>query len=118
MTPQGILHCAVQTVKDSLVALNLTVVTDPRNIRPYSVFVELPTVSAFNYNVGDMTLIVHVLAPPPGNQDASDYLTTIADQILNSEIAVTDLRPGFVSTGGQDLPSYDLTVRVAIERNQ
>jgi len=57
------------------------------------------------------------LAPPPGNQDAGDYLMTIADQIMNSAIAVTDLSPGVVSVGGQDLPTYDLTVRVAIKRN-
>lgn len=117
MTPQGILHCAVQSVKDALVALNLTVVTDPRNIRPYSVFVELPTVTALTYNVGNMEIRLHVLAPPPGNQDASDYLTTIADQIMDSELAVTDLRPGFVSNGGQDLPSYDLTVALSVKRN-
>jgi hypothetical protein len=42
---------------------------------------------------------------------------TIADQIMNSPIAVTDLRPGLVSVGGQDLPSYDLTVAVAVRRN-
>jgi hypothetical protein len=41
---------------------------------------------------------------------------TIADQIMNSAIAVTDLSPGVVSVGGQDLPTYDLTVRVAIKR--
>lgn len=117
MAATGILAQAITTVKNSLTALGLTPVTDPRNIRPYSVFVELPSVSAFNYNVGDITVMLHVLAPPPGNQDASDYLITVADQIMASAIAVTDLRPGFVSTGGQDLPSYDLTVRVAVERN-
>ena len=42
---------------------------------------------------------------------------TIADQIMNSPIAVTDLRPGLVSVGGQDLPSYDLSVAVAVQRN-
>jgi hypothetical protein len=41
---------------------------------------------------------------------------TVADQIMNSSIAVTDLRPGFISTGGQDLPTYDLTVAVAVQR--
>jgi hypothetical protein len=67
--------------------------------------------------VGNITLRLRVLAPPPGNQDAGDYLMQIADQIMNSPIAVTDLRPGLVSIGGQDLPSYDLTVAVAVRRN-
>jgi len=58
-----------------------------------------------------------VLAPPPGNQDAGDYLMTIADQIMNSAIAVTDLRPGLATVGGQDLPTYDLTVAIAVQRS-
>jgi hypothetical protein len=82
-----------------------------------SVLIELPNVTAFTYNVGEISLRLRVLAPPPGNQDAGDYLMQIADQIMNSPIAVTDLRPGLVSVGGQDLPSYDLTVAVAVRRN-
>ena len=32
--------------------------------------------------------------------------------------AVTDLRPGvLIIGGGQELPTYDLTVRVAVRRN-
>jgi hypothetical protein len=58
-----------------------------------------------------------VCAPPPGNQDAGDYLMTVADIIMNSPIAVTDMRPGLLSVGGQDLPTYDLTVAVAVRRN-
>ena len=116
MAATGILGTAVTTVKNSLTALGLQVVTDPRNLRPFSVFVELPTVTAFNYNVGDISIVLHICAPPPGNQDSGDYCMTVADQILNSPIAITDLRPGFVSTGGQDLPTYDLTARVAVQR--
>ena len=109
MAAAGILAVAVNTVKDSLTALGLVPITDPRNARPLSVFIELPTANAFNYNVGDIELRLRVLAPPPGNQDAGDYLMTVADQIMNSAIAVTDLRPGIVNIGGQDLPTYDLT---------
>jgi hypothetical protein len=116
MAASGILVDAVNAVKTALTALGLKPVTDPRNARPLSVFIELPTVSSFTYNVGDITLRCRVLAPPPGNQDAGDYLMTIADQIMNSAIAVTDLSPGVVSVGGQDLPTYDLTVRVAVKR--
>lgn len=117
MAATGILADAVTTVKNALTALGLQVVTDPRNLRPFAVFIELPTVTAFTYNVGDIRIVLHVCAPPPGNQDSGDYLMTTADTIMNSSIAVTDLRPGFVSTGGQDLPTYDLTVAVAVRRN-
>jgi hypothetical protein len=117
MPASGILVDSVNAVKTAMTALGLKPVTDPRNARPMSVFIELPTVSAFTYNVGDITLRLRILAPPPGNQDAGDYLMTIADQIMNSAIAVTDLAPGVVSVGGQDLPTYDLTARVAVRRN-
>jgi hypothetical protein len=117
MPASGILVDAVNAVKTQLTALSLVPITDPRNARPLSVLIELPNVTAFTYNVGEISLRLRILAPPPGNQDAGDYLMTIADQIMNSPIAVTDLRPGLVSIGGQDLPSYDLTVAVAVRRN-
>jgi hypothetical protein len=120
MASSGILWDAVNATKTALVALNLgyEVVTDPRNARPMTFFLELPTVEAFTYNVGDITLRIRVCAPPPGNQDASDWLLTQADAIMNSSIAVTDLRPSvMIISGGQELPTYDLTVRVAVRRN-
>jgi len=114
---QGILVDAVNAVVAELTDLNLVPITDPRNARPLSVLIELPTVTAFTYNVGDIELRLRVLAPPTGNQDAGDYLMTIADQIMNSPISVTDLRPGLASVGGQDLPTYDLTVAIAVKRS-
>ena len=117
MAVSGILYEAVNACKTALTGLGLVPITDPRNVRPLSVLIELPTVSAFTYNVGDIKLRLRIMAPPPGNQDAGDYLMTIADQIMNSAIAVTDLRPGLASVGGQELPTYDLTVAVAVRRN-
>lgn len=117
MAASGIFVTAVNTVKTSLQALNLPVVTDPRNARPGSVLVELPTWDSFTYNVADVRLTVRILAAPPGNQDAADYLMTTADTIMNSPIAVLDGRPGFATYNGQDLPTYDLTVGVAMRRN-
>ena len=117
MVTQGILVDAVNAVVAELTDLNLVPITDPRNARPLSVLIELPTVTAFTYNVGDIELRLRVLAPPTGNQDAGDYLMTIADQIMNSPISVTDLRPGLASVGGQDLPTYDLTVAIAVKRS-
>lgn len=120
MAATGILWDAVSATSSALTALNLgyEVVTDPRNARPMSFFIELPTVEAFTYNVGDITLRIRICAPPPGNQDASNWLLTQADAIMNSSIAVTDLRPSvMIIGGGQELPTYDLTVRVSVRRN-
>lgn len=117
MPASGILVHAVNTLKTSLSGLGLKPVTDPRNARPLSVLIDLPDVDAFNYNVGNMSVRLRILAPPPGNQDAGDYLMTVADQIMSSSIAVTDLRPGLATIGGQELPTYDLTVAIAVHRS-
>ena len=120
MAVSGILWDAVNATKTAITALNTgyEVVTDPRNVRPMTFFIELPTVESCNNKGGDITHRIRICAPPPGNQDASNYLLTLADTIMNSPIAVTDLRPGvLIIGGGQELPTYDLTVRVAVRRN-
>jgi len=117
MPASGILVQAVNAIKTELTTLGLKPVTDPRNARPMSVFIELPIMTSYTYNVGDFRVPVRILAAPPGNQDAGDYLMTTVDQIMNSPIAVVDARPGNANFGGQDIPTYDLTVAVAVRRN-
>jgi hypothetical protein len=64
-----------------------------------------------------MTFTLRVLAAPPGNQDAIDYLYTTIDTIINTTtIDVLDGRPSMTTIGGQEIPSYDLTVAVATQR--
>jgi hypothetical protein len=113
----GILAEARSAIVAQLTTLGLAAVTDPRNIRPRSVLVEAPSFTSFTYNVGDIRFTLRIVAAPPGNQDAEDYLITTADAIMNSPIAVTDGRPTLTDIGGQTLPSYDLTVAVAVKRN-
>ena len=60
---------------------------------------------------------VKVLAAPPGNQDATDYLITTADTIMNSPISLIRGIPGVMIIGGQEVPTYDLTVRVSTARS-
>lgn len=117
MPASGILVDAVSAVKTALTALNLKPVTDPRNARPLTVLIELPTLDVFTYNVGDIRVPIKILAAPPGNQDSGDYLMTTVDKIMNSPIAIVDGRPGMASYGGQDLPTYEMTVAVAVRRN-
>ena len=117
MAATGILYEAVNATKTALTALGLKPVTDPRNARPLSVMIELPTLDAFTYNVGDIRLVIRILAGPPGNQDSGDYLLSVCDQIMNSPIAIVDGRPSLASYGEQMLPCYDMTVAVAVRRN-
>jgi hypothetical protein len=106
MAATGLFAAAYSAVTSALTAGGLVVVTDPRNARPLSVFVELPTAQAFNSNILDVTIVCRILSAPPGNQDAA--LTSLA---------VTDCRPSVALIGDQQIPAYDLTVRVAARRN-
>jgi hypothetical protein len=117
MAASGILVDAVNAIKTALTALGLKPVTDPRNARPMSVFIELPVMTSWTYNVGDFRIPVRILAAPPGNQDSGDYLMTTVDTIMNSPIAIVDGRPSLASYGEQMLPCYDMTVAVAVRRN-
>jgi hypothetical protein len=117
MAATGTLAAAVAAVKTELTALGLVAVTDPRNARPLTCLIELPIGDTFTYNVLTISLRVRILAPPPNNQDASDYLLTTCDTIINSKISVTDFRPGTANYGNQELATYDLTVAVGVRRN-
>lgn len=118
MAASGILAAAYSSVTTALADAGLVVVTDPRNARPMSVFVELPQGSAFNENIVDVTIRLRVLAAPPGNQDASDYLLTVFDTIHQLKtLAVTDFGPSSAAIGEQVIPAFDITVRLSTRRN-
>ena len=118
MAATGIIAEAVSGTGAKLTALGVPWTADPRNARPRSVLIELPAFDSFNYTVGDIRLQLRILAAPPSNTDATDYLITTADTIMASQgMAVTAGRPGYVTISGQDLPTYDLTVAVAVQRN-
>ena len=118
MAASGLFAAAYSNVTTALANAGLVVVTDPRNARPLSVFVELPTASAFNSNILDVTIVCRILSAPPGNQDAADYLLTTADTIhQQTTLAVTDCRPSVALIGDQNIPAFDMTVRVSATRS-
>ena len=117
MAATGIFAEATTAIVNRITALGLKPVTDPRNARPLTVFVELPTFTSFTSNVGDLTFTLRVLAAPPGNQDAGDYLMTTIDTLMaDAGLAVTSGQPTTAVIGSQELPAYDLTVRIASRR--
>jgi hypothetical protein len=117
MSATGIFAEARSSLVTSLQALGLTVVTDIRNARPISVLVDPPTFTCFNSNIAEIEIGVKVLAAPPGNLDSLDYLITTADTIMDSEISLIRGIPGVMNVGGQEVPTYDLTVRVSTQRS-
>jgi hypothetical protein len=111
MTATGIFADAQSTVVTTLTGLGLKVVTDVRNARPLTVLVDPPTFTAFNSNIADIEIELKVLAAPPANQDQIDYLITTADTIMNSALSLIRGIPGVMQIGGQEVPTYDLTVQ-------
>jgi hypothetical protein len=79
--------------------------------------VDPPTFTCFNNNIAEIEFGVKVLAAPPGNSDAVNYLITTADTIMNSGISLIRGIPGVMLIGGQEVPTYDLTVRVGTQRS-
>lgn len=118
MAATGILAAARAQVVAAVTAAGLVPVTDPRNARPLTVFVDLPSAAGFNNNILDITIQLRILAAPPANADAADYLLTAADTLHQSaNLAVIDVQPNSITIGEQIIPTYDLTVRVATRRN-
>jgi hypothetical protein len=113
---EGIFRYSINDVVAVLEALPVTAVTDPRNARPGTVFVELPTFTVFTQHIADVTMTLRVLGAPPGNTDAANWILQTVDLIMDSELAVIDGRPTMASIGQQDLPAYDLTIRLASRR--
>ena len=116
----GIFTDAISTISASLTALGLKPVTDPRNARPLTVFIELPAFQSYGANptskVSDVTITLRVLGAPPSNHDTTDYILGVVDTILGSNIAVTSGQPSIATVGSQDLPCYDLTVKLTATR--
>ena len=115
--PSGIFYDATQDLVATITDLGLVPVTDVRNARPLTVLIDPPSFEAFTYAVGDLTFRLSVLAAPPGNQDAADYLMTTVDALMNSTLPITSGRPNSIEIGAQVIPCYDLTVRIAARRN-
>ncbi len=117
MSATGILAAAYENVCTRLANAGMVVVRDPRNARPMSVFVELPTAPPFNSNIIDVTIVCRILAAGPGDSDAADYLLSQADVIHQNVEGIIDIRPSTAIIGEQQIPAYDLTVRVSTRRN-
>lgn len=112
----GIFTESIDAVSATITALGLKPVTDPRNARPLTVFVELPTFESFNNQTADITIDLRVLGAPPGNSDTTQYILGVVDQLMNSSLAVVSGRPSIAQIGSQELPAYDLTIRIGTSR--
>ena len=99
----------------ALSGAGLTVVTDPRNARPLSVIIDPPTMTRSTASgTGSQVMLEFnciVLAAPPGNLDALNWLSNTVDTITSiTNFAATQATPGVYTVGGQELPCYTVTV--------
>ena len=112
MTAVGPINDVRNALITEIAAAGFVAVTDPRNARPLTIFVELPTIQAVTFKVLDMTWTLRVLGAPPGNQDAIDWLFTTVDTLIQRQkLAIVSAVPSLAQIGTQELPAYDLTSR-------
>ena len=116
MPATGIFADAITKIKDTINDLGLVAVTDPRNARPLTCLIEMPTYTQFTNQVANISVVVHILAGPPSNQDSGDYLMSTLDTLMDSELAITGGSPTLVGIGSQELPAYDITIRIGAKR--
>lgn len=107
---------AITAVSNAVTAAGFRPITDPRNIAPRAVFIELPTFSSFTTNVADITISIKVFAAPPGNTDATDWLISTVDTLLAANLPIVAGQPIIWVVGQQEFPAYDLTVRIGERR--
>lgn len=113
----GVFADAIRAVVDQLEGTGIRPVTDPRRLAPRSVFVQLPTFESVNNNISDVTIRIQVVAAPPGNSEATDWLLAAVDTIMQTGLAITDGEPITLVVGEMELPAYQLTARLSTRRN-
>ena len=113
----GLFTDAYGIIIDALDDAGLPVIDDVRNLRPPSVIVDPPSFTVINNSTVTFDFPVSVVMPPPGNRDALIAAMTLVDQIVEIEgILALSGSSGVYTTGGQELPSYQLTVQITVRR--
>lgn len=112
---KGLLTEALDYLLEQMSDDGIPVVADVRNVQPPCVLVDPPSIIAQSGSLVQADFPVTVLAPPPGNMDAVYRLLDVADRIIATQV-VTGGTAGTYTVGQNDLPSYQLTVRLQLRR--
>lgn len=100
-----------------LVAANLPVITDSRNLRPPAVLIDTPSIRSLSAYAVELTIPVVAVAAPPGNLDALNALIALVDDVLDActtaSASTVTAEPGLYQIGNQELPAYNVRVTVA-----
>jgi hypothetical protein len=93
----------------------LRVVMNPKDINPPCVFLNAPTIDAFNYNIARMEVPVDVITLGPASLDALRDVLAIVAKLMKKNVAMTDARPAVFEVGSQSYASYRVTIPMQVQ---
>lgn len=102
----------LQTLQDA----GIPATDDPRNLSPLGVLLEPPSITLQSSSLAQLDFSATVVAPGPGNKDATVALLRIVDKITALGINVLTASPGTYTVAGNELPAYNLTIRLQLRR--
>jgi hypothetical protein len=79
------------------------------------VFINAPTIDAFNYNIARMEVPVDVITLGPASLDALRDVLAIVAQLMKKNVAMTDARPAIFEVGSQSYASYRVTIPMQVQ---
>jgi hypothetical protein len=93
----------------------LRVVTNPKDINPPCVFINAPTIDAFNFNIARMEVPIDVVTLGPASLDALRDCLRIVALLMAKNVAMTDARPAVFEVGSQTYASYRVTIPIQVQ---
>jgi hypothetical protein len=93
----------------------LRVVMNPKDINPPCVFINAPSIDAFNYNIARMEVPVDVITLGPASLDALRDVLAIVAELMKKNVAMTDARPAIFEVGSQSYASYRVTIPMQVQ---
>lgn len=111
----GALVDAVVSIETALAGISMPVIVDPRSIRPSVVLIEPPSITGISAGITHLDVTLTVTSPPPGDRKSIDRMLDTVDEIIEL-IPISAGQFGLTATGGQELPSYQLTAPIKIRR--
>lgn len=111
----SLINYALNEIVTALRDAGLTVVFDPKSVKPGVVVVDPPTITIRNASVAECVFGITCLVPPPMDAAAELKMLDMADTVIQTVNATTG-NPTIYATGGQNLPGYRLNTTITVQR--
>lgn len=93
----------------------LRVVNDPRNINPPCAFINAPTITPYNSNIAEMDVPVQIVGTGPSDYHTLRDILANVSKVMAAALSVTSAQPSTLAVGGQELPAYDLVIKMKVQ---